>query len=45
MRPGAEPNEGEERPADGPDLWQLAGLPGGLLQASYLTSRFSAQYR
>ncbi|WBC08860.1 DUF2397 domain-containing protein [Micromonospora sp. WMMA1947] len=45
MRPGAEPNEDEERPADGPDLWQLAGLPGGLLQASYLTSRFSAQYR
>jgi uncharacterized protein (TIGR02677 family) len=27
------------------DLWQFAGLPGGLLEASYLTSRFAAQYR
>ncbi|MEU8258368.1 hypothetical protein AB0C06_29350 [Micromonospora inaquosa] len=32
MRPDAEPNEDEERPAGGPDLWQLAGLPGGMLQ-------------
>ncbi|SCL15104.1 TIGR02677 family protein [Micromonospora nigra] len=46
VRPdGAELDDDEERSADGPDLWQLAGLPGGLLQASYLTSRFSAQYR
>ncbi|WP_045744004.1 DUF2397 domain-containing protein [Actinoplanes rectilineatus] len=39
---GVEPDEEDER---GPDLWQPAGLPGGLLQASYLTSRFAAQYR
>ncbi|GAB1645389.1 DUF2397 domain-containing protein [Krasilnikovia sp. MM14-A1259] len=46
MQPdGAEPDDDEERPADGPDLWHLAGLPGGLLQASYLTSRFATQYR
>lgn len=29
----------------GGDPWRLAGLPGGLLQASYLTSRHAAQYR
>ena len=39
------PDDDEERPTEGPDAWQLAGLPGGLLRASYLTSRFSAQYR
>ncbi|UFN96263.1 DUF2397 domain-containing protein [Micromonospora aurantiaca] len=27
------------------DLWQLAGLPGGLVQASYLVGRRAAQYR
>ncbi|GIJ66697.1 hypothetical protein Voc01_016140 [Virgisporangium ochraceum] len=45
QKDGMEPDDDEERPTDGPDAWQLAGLPGGLLQASYLTSRFSAQYR
>ncbi len=39
------------RPADegsGVDLWQLAGLPGGLRLASYLTASgpgMAAQYR
>ncbi|WP_344620235.1 DUF2397 domain-containing protein [Dactylosporangium salmoneum] len=27
------------------DLWQLAGLPGGLLEASYLTGPLASQYR
>ncbi|MEU4427289.1 DUF2397 domain-containing protein [Actinoplanes sp. NPDC024001] len=30
----------------GPDLWLLAGLPGGLIEASYLTHRqYAAQFR
>lgn len=45
VRPDSSEVDDDERPADGLDLWQLAGLPGGLLQASYLTSRFAAQYR
>lgn len=35
----------EEREGSGPDLWQLAGLPGGLIEASYLTGKFAAQYQ
>ncbi|WP_406036503.1 DUF2397 domain-containing protein [Micromonospora sp. NBC_00898] len=45
---GMRPDDAElddERPSDGLDVWQLAGLPGGLPQASYLTSRFAGQYR
>ncbi|WP_345626033.1 DUF2397 domain-containing protein [Rugosimonospora acidiphila] len=38
-------DDSEESTGSGPDLWQLAGLPGGLIQASYLTSRYAAQYR
>ncbi|MFI1996331.1 DUF2397 domain-containing protein [Actinoplanes sp. NPDC020271] len=26
-------------------MWQLAGLPGGLLEASYLTGKYASQYR
>ncbi|UQU62533.1 DUF2397 domain-containing protein [Couchioplanes caeruleus] len=43
MRP--EQPDDKREPAAGPDLWQLAGLPGGLLEASYLTGRYAAQYR
>ena len=39
------PEPDDERPADALDAWQLAGLPGGFVQASYLTSRYAAQYR
>lgn len=35
----------EERPGEGLDLGDLAGLPGGLVQASYLVGRHAAQYR
>ncbi len=41
----ADIDDGDEKAGSGPDLWQLAGLPGGLIQASYLTSRYAAQYR
>ncbi|MFI5937853.1 DUF2397 domain-containing protein [Actinoplanes sp. NPDC051494] len=45
MRPDSSEVDDDESRVDGLDLWQLAGLPGGLLEASYLTSRFAAQYR
>jgi hypothetical protein len=31
--------------AEAVDLWRLAGLPGGLLEASYLVGPLAAQYR
>jgi uncharacterized protein (TIGR02677 family) len=42
------PSESADTPGgeSGPDLWQLAGLPGGLIEASYLTHRqHAAQFR
>ncbi len=37
---------GPEEDIAGTDAWQLGGMPGGLLQASYLTpGRYAAQYR
>ncbi len=35
----------DDATGSGPDPWQLAGLPGGLVQASYLTGPLAAQYR
>ncbi|MEU7999347.1 DUF2397 domain-containing protein [Micromonospora sp. NPDC049060] len=41
----SEQSDGERDPGSGPDLWQLAGLPGGLIEASYLTGKYASQYR
>ncbi|MEU4161706.1 DUF2397 domain-containing protein [Actinoplanes sp. NPDC026670] len=49
MRPSVSDVEDADEVGDlsagGVDLWQLAGLPGGLVQASYLVGRWAAQYR
>jgi uncharacterized protein (TIGR02677 family) len=42
VRPSGLDDDGQ---VSGPDSWQLAGLPGGLLEASYLIGKYAAQYR
>jgi uncharacterized protein (TIGR02677 family) len=40
-----QPDQGDRSGGAAVDLWQLAGLPGGLLEASYLTGSLASQYR